>query len=105
MRLQSTTRDTGDPAPDPPGAREVGLPGPGRLDSYRLLARRAARQADSGKRRASNENVRSQLRIAPRTVGGNAATGSRRAASASSTATQPHWAAEVEIRCIGRLQV
>src|SRR5258708_11490914 len=111
MRLQST-RDTGDPAPDPPGApevsleaREVGLPGPGRLDSYRLLARRAARQADSGKRRASNENVRSQLRIARRTVGGNAATGSRRAESASSTATQPHWAAEVEIRCFGRFQV
>ncbi len=111
MRLQST-RDTGDPAPDPPGApevsreaRDVDLPGPGRLDSYRLLARRAARHADSGKRLASIDNVRSQLRIARRTVGGNAATGSRRAESASSTATQPHWAAEVEIRCFGRFQV
>ena len=111
MRLPSITRDPGDPAPDPPGApeagreaREVGLPGSGRLDSYRLLARRAARQTDSGKRLASSDNVRSQLRVARRTVGGNAAIAARRAAPASSTRTQ-HWAAEVEIRCFGRFQV
>src|SRR5258708_9016008 len=98
MRLRSTTRDTGAAEPDP-------LPGPGRLDSYRLLARRAARHADSAKRLASDNPARSQLRIARRSLGGNAATASRRAESARSTVTKPHWAAEVEIRCFGRFQV
>src|SRR3981081_3894612 len=98
MRVQSTTRDTGDHAPYP-------LPGPGRLDSYRLLARRAARHADSAKRLASDNPARSQLPIPRRAAGGNAATASGRAESASSTVTKPHWAAEVEIRCFGRFQV
>src|SRR6266851_5825441 len=105
MRLPSTTRDPGDPPPDPPGAREVGLPGPGRLGSYRLLARRAARHADSAKRLASDNAPRSQLRIAKRALGGNGATAARRADSATSTVIKPHWAAEVEIRCFGRFQV
>src|SRR5260370_10428194 len=98
MRLRSPTRDTGDPAPAP-------LPGPGRLDSYRLLARRAARHADSAKRLASDNPARSQLRIARRSLGGNDATASRRAESARSTVPKPHWVAEVEIRCFGRFQV
>jgi DNA-binding SARP family transcriptional activator len=112
MRLQSTTRDPGEPAPDPPRApeasreaREVGLPGSGRLDSYRLLARKAARHADAPKRLASDENLRMQLRIAKRALGGYAATAARRADPPVSTVIKPHWAAQVEIRCFGRFQV
>ena len=104
MRLPSITRDPGDPAPDPPGARELGLPGPGRLGSYRLLARKAV-QADTAKRLASDGTSRSQLRVAKRAPGGNASTAARRAESARSTVIKPHWAAEVEIRCFGRFQV
>ena len=83
----------------------MGLPGLGRLGSYRRLARKAARQADSAKRLASDDSLRSQLRIAKRALGGYAATAARRADSASSTVSKPHWAAEVEIRCFGRFQV
>src|SRR5437879_12302633 len=104
MRLPSTTRDPGEPAPDPPRAREVGLPGPGRLGSYRLLARKAV-QADTAKRLASDGTLRSQLRVARRAPGGNASTAARRAEAARTTALKPPWAAEVELRCLGRFKV
>ncbi len=97
MRSQSTTH-TGDPDSHP-------LPGPGRLDAYRLLARRAARHADSPRRLPSADNLRAQLRIAKRALGGDVAPLAQPTDGAASTVTQPRWAAQVEIRCFGRFQV